>query len=503
MNRMTTTLATIAMVFACTLSITIAASAQDRHPLDATYHNLTQPIPETILVTHPTLGTNGDVVFWNGRYVMFYRATRCYRNNVPDDCGAGATLRWGIRRAVSIDGGSTFHDEPSGWDAGFVIKPSGSSNAPSGCGGAAEPSVFVDAHGTLALVYEANPETAPGVDCEPNPQNSNNYVAIARSSDGGVSWNNFDKLVYEPTTANGANVGTPEIQLVPGEAKIAVSYHRNPGMAGPGNPLTRVVRLWSYADNIQTFNDAPPVETRTIQVLWSNGSPITTAYNGMKFSGGVGKTDVIHQATPGGSLFYMALEAWDGVPLCGHRDLTAMSTLLARATDIRGPYWVSGEKPIIVDSPARRVCNKDMPSWWYKPTDGTYNLLLHDDLEGDEGGGGAQAIRAYRLQPYPPTTPTTTLPPPPDCDDGNGCTDDVFDGTACRNAFSSRCLAPILGMLDEQCGDAIRDGQEECDDGNTANGDCCSATCRFEAVGAQCGAGCDSRICDGAGRCSP
>ena len=56
------------------------------------------------------------------------------------------------------------------------------------------------------------------------------------------------------------------------------------------------------------------------------------------------------------------------------------------------------------------------------------------------------------------------------------------------------------------CGDGFIDGTEECDDGNNANGDCCSGTCAFELVGSACGdQGIDCLVndaCDGVGACT-
>jgi cysteine-rich repeat protein len=56
------------------------------------------------------------------------------------------------------------------------------------------------------------------------------------------------------------------------------------------------------------------------------------------------------------------------------------------------------------------------------------------------------------------------------------------------------------------CGDGIVAGAEQCDDGNTIDGDCCSSDCQFEAAGKACDDGLcyngtNSGICDGAGNC--
>jgi cysteine-rich repeat protein len=57
----------------------------------------------------------------------------------------------------------------------------------------------------------------------------------------------------------------------------------------------------------------------------------------------------------------------------------------------------------------------------------------------------------------------------------------------------------------EVCGDGVTHGDEECDDGNTSDGDCCDSTCHLEPSGG----GCDDDnacttgdVCDGAGTCA-
>ena len=54
------------------------------------------------------------------------------------------------------------------------------------------------------------------------------------------------------------------------------------------------------------------------------------------------------------------------------------------------------------------------------------------------------------------------------------------------------------------CGNGTVEAGEDCDDGNTADGDCCSSTCQFEAAGSACpdGVFCNGgETCDGAGSC--
>jgi cysteine-rich repeat protein len=59
------------------------------------------------------------------------------------------------------------------------------------------------------------------------------------------------------------------------------------------------------------------------------------------------------------------------------------------------------------------------------------------------------------------------------------------------------CVVPV-------CGDGVLTEGEQCDDGNTSSGDCCSATCTLESAASPCaddGNDCTIDRCDGAGVC--
>jgi len=73
-----------------------------------------------------------------------------------------------------------------------------------------------------------------------------------------------------------------------------------------------------------------------------------------------------------------------------------------------------------------------------------------------------------------------------------------------RAGTSPPCTA--ADFPEEFCGDAILQEGEDCDDGNTLDGDCCSTACTFEAAGTICGVtdACTTpATCDGAGQCVP
>src|SRR2546427_275759 len=56
------------------------------------------------------------------------------------------------------------------------------------------------------------------------------------------------------------------------------------------------------------------------------------------------------------------------------------------------------------------------------------------------------------------------------------------DGTLGRQ----RLWAAAIATYRSRCGDGTLDPGEQCDDGNNLNGDCCSASCQFEAAGTVC-----------------
>ena len=59
----------------------------------------------------------------------------------------------------------------------------------------------------------------------------------------------------------------------------------------------------------------------------------------------------------------------------------------------------------------------------------------------------------------------------------------AFTGLA-NKPFSAQ--VPHSCAMGPVCGDGVINGTETCDDGNTASGDCCSATCQIEAAGTVC-----------------
>jgi CSLREA domain-containing protein len=104
-------------------------------------------------------------------------------------------------------------------------------------------------------------------------------------------------------------------------------------------------------------------------------------------------------------------------------------------------------------------------------------------------------------------SPTTSVNPltqafAPITTDGRGVAR-PFDGDANTVADCDSGAYEYQGIADS-CGNGTLDLGEQCDDGNVAAGDCCSATCTFEAAGSPCtedGLVCTAGTCDTGGTC--
>ena len=76
---------------------------------------------------------------------------------------------------------------------------------------------------------------------------------------------------------------------------------------------------------------------------------------------------------------------------------------------------------------------------------------------------------------------------------------DPPDDAACVDECQPNCTCP---GAEPRCGDGtINQPSEQCDDGNTQNGDCCSASCQFESCDD--GNACTDDSCNPASGCFP
>lgn len=77
-----------------------------------------------------------------------------------------------------------------------------------------------------------------------------------------------------------------------------------------------------------------------------------------------------------------------------------------------------------------------------------------------------------------------------ECDDGNAVNGDGCTNILCLVEHDYVCTGQP--SVCQNCGNGIKEGTEQCDDGNTVNGDGCSATCQTEVPQPVCG----NKICE-------
>ncbi|MDO8527988.1 MAG: DUF4215 domain-containing protein [Deltaproteobacteria bacterium] len=106
---------------------------------------------------------------------------------------------------------------------------------------------------------------------------------------------------------------------------------------------------------------------------------------------------------------------------------------------------------------------------------------IEDDLESttfesscDQQGNGAKISESQSL---PPSASSNESPPAPECAADNPC---PSKGQIC---VEGTCVAEEVRAT---CGNGAVEEGEQCDDGNTIDGDCCNATCQFETNESAC-----------------
>src|SRR5262245_14108746 len=89
------------------------------------------------------------------------------------------------------------------------------------------------------------------------------------------------------------------------------------------------------------------------------------------------------------------------------------------------------------------------------------------------------------------------------------CADLSCSGTGDGEELQGRCTSSTsacnIPLSATKCGNGVIDPLENCEDGNHANGDCCSARCRVDPAGTACddGNACTiGDVCDATGTCT-
>ncbi len=80
----------------------------------------------------------------------------------------------------------------------------------------------------------------------------------------------------------------------------------------------------------------------------------------------------------------------------------------------------------------------------------------------------------------------------------------IYNRALSQSEITAIYQAGTAGECSIHCGDGVVGAHEQCDDGNTVSGDCCSAACQFEAAGSACTSDanpCTTDLCNGSGTC--
>jgi len=147
---------------------------------------------------------------------------------------------------------------------------------------------------------------------------------------------------------------------------------------------------------------------------------------------------------------------------------------------------------------------------------GTANGDCCDSVCQFESGGGSCGSGASTDCTAPDTCDGAGVCQDNDVTVGMGCDDILFctltdtcDGLGSCGGTGDTCPGQVCNETLNQCessvcGNSILEPGEDCDDGGTANGDCCDSSCNFEVVTSPCDDGLFCTVtdtCDGSGLC--
>lgn len=204
-----------------------------------------------------------------------------------------------------------------------------------------------------------------------------------------------------------------------------------------------------------------------------------------------------------------------GAPVCVYQDFLLPSTLDVTRFRVRLATFNDNEldgaqvngtayTPVTVSEPAGQPWQKNVVREFgaNAPWRSGLNRIT---LCNENSVGVPNAFRYLVVDAYDDRCGDGVLSPREECDDGNAANDDgcsatcgIEPGYACMGAPSA-CAAT--------CGNGVLNASEECDDGNRTNGDGCNASCRVEAgracpvPGAACTATCGNGVVDAGELC--
>jgi cysteine-rich repeat protein len=258
-----------------------------------------------------------------------------------------------------------------------------------------------------------------------------------------------------------------------------------------GHPVegTRIVNL-SFGDGVEhddpmAFPCAGSNAANAIATLNGNGVAVFVSSGNEGYDDGIAFPACVAQAISVGGVYDAALGSvgWCGGEPCPPRLCTDSPT----AADT-----------FVCHSNSDEILDLLAPNWRTTTTNLGGGTVSFGGTSASSPYAAAQA--AILLQADPSLTPEDVLtlltangPPVTNPDNGLSFTrSDVGEA--------------VLQVAPAVCGNGFVESGEDCDDGGTAGGDCCSATCGFEPFGSACddGDACtEIDACDGNGGCDP
>src|SRR6185369_5678940 len=293
-----------------------------------------------------------------------------------------------------------------------------------------------------------------------------------------VSWYPMEGSVADRLGTNNPSASA-NVSFVAGKVGQAVSPDAGGYIDVADSPSLQLQQI-SIAAWVRPDGPGPNLDGSIIVVKNSNANDVSVGMgwnpqtNGLGFVVGTTGAGADNVFPPGS--FYHVVGTYDGANVRFYRngELQASTPLVTTISYNSSVPWVIG-----ANNPEARGIG--FPR--------TFNGVIDEVEIFDRALSGCEVAAMYAADSRGTCTcGNGIVESGEDCEDGN-----TNDGDGCDN----NCT--FTG-----CGNGVTTSGEQCDDANTSNGDCCSGACQFETLGAACadeGNACTIDACNATGTC--